>query len=49
MEVVCTAHKGGHSGIIEKYYIYCETTRGTQNESTVSRNRIFDVAVHHDS
>jgi len=51
MEVLCTTHKGGYPDTIEKYYIYCEITRGSQinDDSTVSRNRIFDVVVHHDS
>ena len=51
MEVVCTTHKGGHRVTIGKYYIHRETTRGTHidDESTVSRNGIFDVVVHHES
>jgi len=48
MEVVRTTYKGGHPDTLEKYYIYCETTRGIQinYEITVSRNSIFDAVVH---
>jgi hypothetical protein len=51
MEMVCTTHKG-HPDTVKKYYIYDETTRGNtqiNDENEVSRNRIFNVVVHHDS
>jgi len=51
MDVVHTTHNGRHLGTDEKYYIHCDTTRGTQinHKNRVSKNKIFYVLVYYDS
>jgi hypothetical protein len=37
--------------MMEKYYIYLETNRGTQinDKNAVLRNRIFDILIHYET
>jgi hypothetical protein len=50
MDIKYSTYRSIHLDVVGKYYIYRETSTGKQinNNKTILRKRIFDVAVHHD-
>jgi hypothetical protein len=46
-----TTHKGLHLDTVERYHIYQTTEQGMpiNDTSTITKNKIFDVIVKHDS